>query len=71
MLMTRWAMSGAAAQVRTLDGNMTRIVSELTAAGVWTGEDAERFERDWHDLVRSRMLNAASKMDNIHYETMD
>ena len=71
MLMSGWAMSGAAAQVRSLDGIMGRIVSDLTSAGVWSGEDAERFERDWHDQVRSRLLNAASKMDHIQYETMD
>lgn len=71
MLMSRWAMNGAAAQVRALDSTMNRIVTDLTSAGVWSGEDADRFETDWHDLVRTRMLNAASKMDHIQYETMD
>ena len=71
MLMSRWAMSGAASQVRAIDSAMHGIVAELTSAGVWTGADADRFERDWNDEVRSRLLSAAHKMDTIHFEAKD
>ena len=69
--MSRWAMSGAASQVRQIDSTMARLVAELTSAGVWTGADADRFERDWHDRVRPHLLKAAQRMDNVQFETMD
>jgi hypothetical protein len=69
--MSRWAMSGAANQVRQLDTNMSRLVSELTAAGVWSGADSDRFERDWYDRVRPHLLRAAQRMDNVHFEAAE
>ena len=71
MLMTQWAMSGAAGQVRSIEANMTSIVGELVSSGVWTGADADRFQRDWNDLVRARLLSAASRMDGIQFEKME
>lgn len=71
MLMTKWAMSGAAAQVRSLEASMGSIVADLVSTGVWNGPDADRFERDWNDLVRARLLSAAHRMDNIQFENLD
>lgn len=69
--MSRWAMGGAASQVRQIDSTMARLVAELTSAGVWSGADSDRFERDWHDRVRPHLLRAAQKMDQVHFEAMD
>lgn len=71
MLMSSWAMSGAAGQVRTIDGNLERLLSELVATGVWTGPDADRFAQDWYDQVHTPLVNAANKMDAISFETLD
>jgi len=71
MLMSAWAMSGAAGQVRGIEATTTRLVDELTSAGVWSGEDADRFAREWNDSVRLRLLRAAQKMDAVQFETVD
>jgi hypothetical protein len=71
MLMSKWAMSSAAGQVRSIEASTTRLVDELTSAGVWSGNDADRFERDWNELVRARLLRAAQKMDAVQFETLD
>lgn len=71
MLMSSWAMSGAATQVRTIDGNLERLLSELVANGVWSGPDAERFAQDWYDQVHTPLVNAAGKMDSVSFETLE
>lgn len=71
MLMTPWAMSSAAAQVRTINANLDGMLSELVAAGVWSGPDADRFARDWNDQVHARLVTAASKMDGISFEALE
>jgi len=71
MLMSKWAMSGAAGQVRAIEATTTRLVDEMTSAGTWSGNDADRFERDWNELVRMRLLRAAQKMDAVQFEALD
>ncbi|MGV8851678.1 MAG: hypothetical protein ACOH1M_03810 [Rhodoglobus sp.] len=71
MLMSSWAMSGAASQVRGIDGSLQRLVDQLVATGVWTGPDARRFEQEWNEQVHSPLLNAAGKMDAISFEVLE
>lgn len=70
MLMSRGAMSGAAGQVRSIDGNLLNILNNLVAEGVWSGPDANRFAQDWHDQVRSKLINAAGNMERITFEPL-
>lgn len=71
MLMSPWAMSAAAGQVRTIDSNLERLLSELVANGVWSGADANRFAQDWYDQVHTPLVNAAGKMDAVAFEILD
>lgn len=71
MLMSSWAMNGAAGQVRAIDGNLQSLLSQLVANNIWSGADADRFAQDWHDQVHSPLINAANTMDNIQFETVE
>jgi len=71
MLMSNWAMNGAASQVRAIDGSLQTLLSQLVAAGVWSGADANRFAQDWYDQVHTPLVSAANKIDNISFETLD
>jgi len=71
MLMSEAAMNGAAAQVRTINANLERLVSELVAEGVWSGPDATRFAQDWTDQVSTLLVNAAGTMDGISFEALE
>ena len=70
MLMSRGAMSGAAGQVRSIDGTLLNLLNDLVAEGVWSGPDADRFAQDWHDQVHPKLVNAAMKMDGIIVEPL-
>lgn len=70
MLMSHGAMSGAAGQVRTIDGNLQNLVNGLVANGVWSGPDADRFAQDWNDQVHAPLISAAGKMDGIDFEPL-
>lgn len=69
MYRTQWQLEAAASQVRGTSASLSAIVSQLVAAGVWSGADADRFERDWHDLVTTRLYAAAHQMDAVTYQT--
>lgn len=71
MLMSSWAMNGAAGQVRAIDGNLQSLLSQLVADNVWSGADADRFAQDWHDQVHTLLINAANKMDGVAFEAVD
>jgi hypothetical protein len=68
MLLSNWAMDQAAAEVRGIAASMTHAINELDLASTWSGRDADRFQRDWHDLVNSRLIAAANKLDGISFE---
>jgi len=71
MLMSNWAMSGAAGQVRSIDGSLQTLLADLVSAGVWSGADADRFAQDWYDQVHTPLVNAANKMDAISFEPLE
>ncbi|MDQ2697762.1 MAG: hypothetical protein M3Y46_03125 [Actinomycetota bacterium] len=60
-------MDAVAAQVRTIDALMLTSIEELSSANAWSGPDAERFKRDWHDQVSVRLRTAAAKLDGISF----
>jgi hypothetical protein len=55
----------AAGQLRQtaalLDGQMSR----LRDSGQWQGPDADRFFQEWEADVRTRLLQAATKLDAL------
>ncbi len=56
-------LSDAAGEIRQAESALNRIISELDQAGVWSGADADRFQRDWSDNVRAKLLGAANSLD--------
>jgi hypothetical protein len=70
MLLSNSAMSGAAAEVRTLAAQLTTEVQQLASASSWTGADADRFEREWNDLVVARLHLAANKLDGVSFREL-
>ncbi|WP_167042833.1 hypothetical protein [Salinibacterium sp. ZJ454] len=70
MSVSKWQVAQAAQDIRTAEVALTRIVQELQDAGVWSGADADRFQREWNDLVRGRLLSAAAKLDAVAFITL-
>jgi hypothetical protein len=66
MFSTR-SMDAVAAQARAIDGLMTSAIEELSSANAWSGPDAERFRREWHEQVSARLRIAAAKLDGISF----
>ncbi len=67
MFLSNWAMAQASAEVRAISAAMATAVAELGHPASWTGADAERFEREWTDLVTNRLLTAANKLDGVTF----
>lgn len=70
MYLSNWAMNQAAGDIREIAAAMTATMSELQSASTWSGDDAEKFQRDWNDLVNARLLNAANKLDGISFHEL-
>jgi uncharacterized protein YukE len=68
MFLSNGEMQAAAAQVRQISAIMTSAINELGSPHSWSGADAERFQRDWDDLVTSRLTAAGNKLDGISFE---
>jgi len=62
-LISRVSLNSTAAEIRAADAMMRVAVANLIAADVWSGADARRFQREWDDLVSSRLHSAASKIE--------
>ena len=60
-------IQAAIADIRSAESRLASIVAELQQAGVWSGADADRFQREWNDLVRGRLLGAASQLEATRY----
>lgn len=71
MLMTQWQMTSAANQLRGMATSMQTIVNEMTAPGVWSGADADRFGRDWNDQITQALYRAATRLDSVDFTTLD
>jgi len=68
MLLSNGAMSAASGQVREIANGMTAMMNDLGTPQGWSGADADRFQRDWNDLVHNRLMAAANKLDGISFE---
>lgn len=67
MLLSHGALSNAANDLRSIAADMTRALGELDQPSTWSGEDAERFAREWNDLVVGRLHTAANKLDGVSF----
>lgn len=70
MILTRGTLQGAASQIREAEMHLSSVVRELVDSGAWTGNDADRFERDWNDRVRGPLHGAAATLDGVSYITL-
>jgi uncharacterized protein YukE len=70
MIISQGQLQQAAAEIRGAEASLAGIVAELRDAGVWSGDDAERFQRDWNDQVRGRLLGAAALLDGVTVTTL-
>lgn len=70
MILTRSALRDAATSIRAAEMALGAIVAELVDAGVWSGADADRFQRDWNDQVRAPLLGAAVTLDGVSFITL-
>jgi len=68
MFLSNGEMQAAAAQVHQISAVMTNAINELGSAHSWSGADSDRFQREWDDLVTSRLTAAANKLDGISFE---
>lgn len=44
---------------------MSGAIANLTSRANWNGSDRDSFEREWHDLVRTRLLSAAIRLESV------
>ena len=70
MLLLKKELRDAALEIRQADALLTSIVSELQARGVWSGDDADAFQRDWQDQVHGPLAAAAGIIDRIEFITL-
>lgn len=70
MFLTRSQLRQAAQDIRSAEAALAATVQELQHAGVWSGADADRFQRDWNDHVRGRLLGAAVTLDGVAFVTV-
>jgi hypothetical protein len=63
-MLSQIALANAAAEIRVAESALSRIVAELQNQNVWNGDDADRFQREWHDLVTARLAAASARIDS-------
>ncbi|MET0989050.1 MAG: hypothetical protein ABWY54_00235 [Glaciihabitans sp.] len=70
MLLSNGAMNQAAGDIREIAQMMTTVMNELGTPSTWSGDDSEKFQRDWNDLVHARLVTAANKLDGIDFKEL-
>ncbi len=55
----------AAGQLRTTAALLDGQISQLRDSGQWRGPDADKFFQEWEADVRTRLHNAANKLDAL------
>jgi hypothetical protein len=59
----RITLISTAAEIRAAESVLNALIADLQDKNVWSGADADRFQREWHDLVSARLLSAAHRVD--------
>ncbi len=70
MILSNSAMDQVAAEIRGIASAMTTTMNELQHPSTWSGDDADRFQRDWNDLVHARLVTAANKLDGVSFNEL-
>lgn len=55
----------AAQEIRGAEAALVTAVAALEESGVWSGSDAQQFQRDWNDQVSAPLRSAARTIDVI------
>ena len=66
-MLTQTKIRQAILDIRAADAALSLAVQELRSSGAWSGDDADRFEREWNDQVRGRLLRAAGSMEGLSF----
>lgn len=69
MLHMKSELRDAAAQIRQAEAQLSRTAAELADAGLWSGQDADRFQDSWRDSVRGPLQAAAGLVDAVDFVT--
>lgn len=69
-MLTKTKISQAVRDIRSAEQVLTSHMSDLHAAGMWSGADSDRFQKDWNDLVRNRLLGAATTLEVASFITV-
>lgn len=70
VLLLKNELRNAALEIREADAALAAIVAELESAGVFTGDDARRCEREWTDRVQNPLRAAAGIIDAVDFVTL-
>jgi uncharacterized protein YukE len=70
MLFMKSELSSAAAAIRNAEAQLSRTAAELADAGLWAGQDADRFQDDWRNSVRAPLQTAAGIIDAVAFVTL-
>lgn len=54
-------------ELRAIANALITQMREIDTPHGWTGSDAQQFENQWTDLVTSRLMAAANKLDGISW----
>lgn len=68
--LTKATLSGAAENVRNAHVLLDRIAGQLESHRVWSGDDAEKFRREWADDISHPLVVAAALLEGVSYTTM-
>jgi hypothetical protein len=60
-------LASALTQMRSAELQLSRTIAQLDAAGVWSGDDAKKFQSDWSDQVHRPLLVAAAALDVLDF----
>ena len=71
MYRSEYEMSQAAGQLRNIAASLSNLADDLRGGGVWVGDDAERFQREWTDQVSNRLYAAANRLDNAQFTPVE
>ena len=63
----RAELQSAVVQLRAAQSRLSRTVTTLENAGVWSGTDARRFQAAWADEVQRPLLIATAMLDAMEF----
>ena len=68
VLFLKKELAEAAAEIRNADASLTTIIGQLKSERVWSGNDADAFQRDWNDQIHNPLIGSAMSLDNTDFK---